>query len=185
MKNSYNLLKIIASPILCFLAIYTTAVGIDYYPLIFGLVIGIVNVEEYKFGPFIGIVLSILASYITFFLAYFSIPLLLGIFKPIFGEDKGAFLVMLVSVFILAPLLVFIAYKFVFGYKKVKSISYIIICTIFLLVVVFSIHIWYYELTQFKYEFNELLNPYTLWQVIMALSIQLILYQHKFKKVKQ
>ena len=87
------------------------------------------------------------------------------------------------SVFILAPLLVFIAYKFVLGYKNVKNINYIIITTIFLLVIIHTIHVRYYELTQFKYEFNESLSPYTLWQVIMALAIQLIMYQDKLKKV--
>lgn len=183
MMRINNILRIVVSPLFCFLAIYTTRLGIDYYPLIFGLIIGIVNIKGYKFGSFIGVTLSILASYVTFFIAYFSIPLFALVLKPIFGEDRAASFVMTFSVFILAPLLVFIAYKFVLGYKNVKNINYIIITTIFLLVIIHTIHVRYYELTQFKYEFNESLSPYTLWQVIMALAIQLIMYQDKLKKV--
>lgn len=173
MNNKYTLIKIISSPVICFITLITTKIGIDYYPLIFGLVIGLVNWKDHKNGLFIGIILNVFISYICFFIAYFSFPLFLGVFKPLLGEDAAAITVMTLSAFFFAPLLVFFGYKFIFTYPNDKYILKVIAVSIFTLVLI-CLLFYYFEIG------NGL--SLILWQVIMALAIQLIIQQKELKK---
>ena len=120
MNNNYTFLKIILPLLFCFIVLIVVKPGLDYYPLIFGLIIGLVNWRDHKYGLFLGVILSLVASYVSFLIAYFSIPLFINVLKPLLGEDTSAILVMTISAFVIAPLLVFIAYKFVFNYSKSK-----------------------------------------------------------------
>jgi hypothetical protein len=119
MKNNYYL-KIILPSILCFIVIITIKMDIEYYPLSFGLIIGFINWNNHKYGISIGIFLSLLASYTSFFIAFFTFPLLFEAFKLLFGEDTGSVTALAISSFIIAPLLVFFLYKYVFHYSKTK-----------------------------------------------------------------
>ncbi len=156
-------------------------IGIDYYPLSFGLVIGIANWKQYKYSPYIGVVISLIISYVAFFIAYASLPVFIELFKFL-NINYREVLPIVISSFIIAPLLVFVFYKYLFLFAKSKLTVYIMLCSIISLVIIFCTTVWYHKLTMFKYEFNEALNPYTLWQVIMALAIQLIINQGVFKK---
>ena len=172
MRN-YTLLKIILAPIACVLIILSTQFGIEYYPLSFGLVIGFINWNNHKYGLLIGIILSLLASYISFFIAYFSVYLLFEIFKLFLGQDNGGVAALMVSSFILSPLLVFFLYKFVFNYSLTKIAKYIIFTSILILIIVFNFSDWQY----FKFLKNTRLDHYTIWQIVMALAIQLLIHQ--------
>lgn len=179
MKNKLVLLNILLPPIICLTIITIAKIGIDYYPLSFGLIIGIVNWRHYRCSPYLGIIISLFVSYLAFFIAYASLPLFVEFFK-LFNISNREVLPIVLSSFIIAPILVFMFYKYVFLFKKNKRTTFIILCSITLLVIIFCTHVWYHKLTMFKYEFNEALNPYTLWQVIMALSIQIIINQDFF-----
>jgi len=172
MRN-YTLLKIILAPIVCVLIILSSQFGIEYYPLSFGLVIGFINWNNHKYGLLIGIILSLLASYISFFIAYFSVYLLFEVFKLFLGQDNGGVAALMVSSFILAPLLVFFLYKFVFNYSLTKIAKYIIFTSILILIIVFYFSDWQY----FKFLKNTRLDHYTIWQIAMALAIQLLIHQ--------
>ena len=172
MRN-YTLLKIILAPIVCVLIILSSQFGIEYYPLSFGLVIGFINWNNHKYGLLIGIILSLLASYISFFIAYFSVYLLFEIFKLFLGQDNGGVAALMVSSFILSPLLVFFLYKFVFNYSLTKIAKYIIFTSILILIIVFNFSDWQY----FKFLKNTRLDHYTIWQIVMALAIQLLIHQ--------
>ena len=172
MRN-YALLKIILAPRACVLIILSTQFGIEYYPLSFGLVIGFINWNNHKYGLLIGIILSLLASYISFFIAYFSVYLLFEIFKLFLGQDNGGVVALMVSSFILSPLLVFFLYKFVFNYSLTKIAKYIIFTSILILIIVFNFSDWQY----FKFLKNTRLDHYTIWQIVMALAIQLLIHQ--------
>lgn len=176
MKN-YTLLKIILPPIICAVILISTKIGIEYYPLSFGLVIGFINWNNHKNGLFIGIILSLLASYLSFFIAYFTVPLSFQIFKPLLGQDIGGVTALTISTFILAPLLVFFSYKFVFNYSKTKITKYIILFTIFILILVSFLFAFFSDSQYIRYLKSIRLDHYTIWQMIMALAIQLIIYQ--------
>lgn len=172
MKN-YTLLKIILAPIICILIIITTQIGIEYYPLSFSLVIGFINCNNHKYGLFIGIVLSLLASYISFIIAFFSVYLFVEVFTLFLEQDNGGVTALMFSSFILAPLLVFFLYKFVFSYSLTKIGKYIIFTSVFILIIVFYL----YDFKNFNFLKKIRLDHYVIWQFVMALAIQLIIYQ--------
>ena len=176
MRN-YTLLKIILAPIACVLIILSTQFGIEYYPLSFGLVIGFINWNNHKYGLLIGIILSLLASYISFFIAYFSVYLLFEVFKLFLGQDNGGVAALMVSSFILSPLLVFFLYKFVFNYSLTKIAKYIILFAVFFLIIISYL---FYQLSNYyiiKLIKNIRFDHYTIWQIAMALAIQLLIHQ--------
>ena len=175
MKKLKTLLEILLPPLLCVFLIKVTNMSIEYYPLSFGLVIGILNWKHHKHPPFFGILLCLILSYASFFIGYFSIPLLLGILSPFLGEDSGGILALTIGAYVIAPFLVFLSYKLIFKYKK--SSNFIIIGVIVLLIVVFRTLVWYSEFGNYTFKLNEL--SYTLWQMIMAFAIQLLIVGNK------
>ncbi len=181
MNNILLLLKIIISPILCVLCIYFIIDDLSYYPLSFGLIIGLVNWYYHKYNPFLGVILSLIVSYITFFIAYFSLLITGEIFN--FLSDLGHIIALIISAFIIAPLLVFFAYKFVFNYPKTKLTIYIILFSVILLVLQAYFFFNYDDFILTDLNKSKIVNPFTIWQVIMALSLQLIITQ-RIKKEK-
>lgn len=170
-------LKVLTPSFLCAILILITKIPIEYYPLIFGLVLGIFNLNTHKYNSYLGIFLSIIASYASFFVGYFSFPIIAEILKPLFSEDKNTLIAMVVAPFIIAPLVTFFSYKFIFNFPEKKVVVFVIISSIFLLVCISLIHILNSETIQLEHEFNEILNSYTLWQITMSLAIQLLIYQ--------
>ena len=178
MQNTKIILKIILPPIICLLIIVLTEMGIEYYPLSFGLIIGFINWNNHKYGISIGIFLSLLASYTSFFIAFFTFPLLFEAFKLLFGEDTGSVTALAISSFIIAPLLVFFLYKYVFHYSKTKITNYIILVSVLILITVFYLS----DSQYFNFIKVLKLDHYGIWQVIMALAIQTIIYQKEIWK---
>jgi multisubunit Na+/H+ antiporter MnhB subunit len=175
------ILKIISPSIICALVILLTELSLDYYPILFGLIIGLVNWDLHKYKPYFGVLLSLLASFGCFFIAFYSSYLVENVVDFIFkdtdyfvGDESRGTLTFIISPFIIAPILVFSAYRYIFNFPKVKQTTWIILISIILLVLIACLAFYY-----------GIGRPFVFWQVIMALSIQLILYQHKFKKVKQ
>ena len=173
-----NYLKIIIPPILCVIIIFSTKMSIYYYPLSFGFIIGLFNWKKHKHNPYFGTVLSLIVSNISFWLAF----LCMGIFSTfrefimnntnfIIGEDMNIYYLM-ISAFIIAPIPVFFSYKFIFNFPKTKFSLYIIISCIILLIIGFIFYMNYSDNINTSGMF-----PYILWQIIMALTIQLLIYQ--------
>ena len=181
MKNIFLVLNIIAPSILCILCIYFIIDDLFYYPLSFGLIIGLVNWYHHKYNPFVGVILSLIVSYFTFFLAYFSLLIIGEIFN--FLSDLGHIIGVIISAFIIAPILVFFAYKFVFDYPKTKLTAYIVLFSIILLVLQAYFFFNHDDLISSSLTKSKVLNPFTIWQIIMALSLQLIITQ-RIKKEK-
>jgi hypothetical protein len=177
MQNVKVFFKIVTPAILCAFLIVITKIPIEYYPLSFGFVLGILNWNVHKYNSYLGTVLSIIASYTSFFIGYFSFSIITEILKPLFSEDKSILIAMTVSPFIIAPSVAFLLYKFIFNFPEKKVTLIVIVSSIFLLVFISLIHIWNSETIQLEYEFNEILNSYTLWQIVVLLTIQLIIYQ--------
>ena len=150
--------------------------SLEYYPLSFGLVVGIVNWDVHRYRPILGVLLSLFVSYVSFFIAYFS----LGIFGNIrdsilentnfvISDDSMGVLGFVISPFVIAPLLVFFFYRFVFFIPKSKLTLMTIMFTVLLLAIIsYSI---------ISYADNSIVKPYILWQLVMAIALQLIINQ--------
>ncbi|MCF6278834.1 MAG: hypothetical protein L3J14_00630 [Flavobacteriaceae bacterium] len=158
--------------------------GLLYLPISFGLIIGISNWKLSKFKinvykPFLAIFTSILISIISFFLGIFSLGLysiLENLLQTTLGEDSVKFLIIIFSVCLVAPLTFICIYRLIFNIPKTKFSLYVIISNIILLVLC-SMFFW----DNIGVNDSNRMLPYILWQIIMALALQLILYQNDLK----
>lgn len=181
MLNHYKTyIKILLPSVICGMIVYFSSISIEYYPLLFGLVIGLINWDTHIYKPLLGVIFSTLASYASFFIALFS-SFVFGYIHDfivkstnfVISDNMTRNFSIIVTSFIIAPLLVFFFYKYVFKIPKTKINLIIIYSSILLLVFV--------SYSFIEIEERNLLNPFFLWQIIMALSLQLILYQKELK----
>ena len=174
-------IKILIPAILCVVILYITKMSISYYPLSFGLVIGIVNWKLHKYNPYLGVLLSVLVSMISFWLSFLSMGLFNNLGELITNNtnyvlgDGAKIYYLIIAVYIIAPLLVLRFYKFVFNISKTKFNLTVIISVIIILLLIYGIKPNYFIDNYPK------ISPYIIWQFIMALALQLILYQKELK----
>lgn len=168
---------------LCTFVLYFIQDYFIYYPLVFGLIIGFANWNSHKYKIFVGIILSVLSSYISFFIGYFSIGFTIEIVSSMFNyisEDAKGRIAFMIAPFIISPLILFLLYTFVFKIPKTRFTTFIIIFT-FILLISQSYFFYYIDAFSINSSNTKILNPYTMWQIIMALAIQLLVSQ-KIKK---
>tara|TARA_R110000868_G_C10826469_1_gene759008 strand:+ start:671 stop:1216 length:546 start_codon:yes stop_codon:yes gene_type:complete len=178
-----NKFKIFLPPTLCIFVLYFIQDYFLYYPLAFGLIIGFANWNSHKYKLFIGIILSVLSSYISFFIGYFSIGFIIEIVDSIYNyisEDAKGRIAFIIAPFIISPLILFLLYTFVFKIPKTRLTAFIIIFA-FVLLISQSYFFYYIDSFSINSSNTKILNPYTMWQIIMALAIQLLVSQ-KIKK---
>ena len=157
-----------------------------YMPLIFGFIIGLFNSKFYKwkvyfYRPLQVIITSILISYLSFLFTMYSFPLLapvledLVILLKITNNKNNITLEILINywVFAVAPIVVFFVYKIIFYYPK-KMLT-VIILLITLLIFGMMGYFSYHNFGKISYVIH------LLWQPLMALALQLILYQEEVK----
>lgn len=173
--------RIILPPVFCVLLMLYIKEFIDYqFVLIFGIVIVLFNYGMTKYNFILSFFISIILSYFVFFLSF---AIYLGLGYLIKGGDtekiiNGFILGVSINTFhylilvsIIAPLLMFNAYKILFKIENTKQFIYIKWISIIIL--------FLFGLTNVFFE-NEL------WQFIMILALQLVLYQRRFfKLIKQ
>jgi len=86
MKNCILILKILLPVAICLILIGIIKIPFSYYPLSFGLVIGLANWNSHKYNLLLGVLLSIFVSHIAFYLAYFSFAITINIFSFMKGD---------------------------------------------------------------------------------------------------
>jgi len=181
MKGFEIILKIFLPSVLCTLFIYLFEVNLFYFPLIFGLVIGLINLKAHKLNILFGVVLSIVISCFVFLVSYFS----LLIFGKILGFllELGNIISIILAAFFLSPVLAFTGYRYLFNFQKTKF-STIVMWVSILFLILYS----YFMLIESEFNSSDLssfklFNPFVMWQIIMAIAIQLILYQKEIKNL--
>jgi len=181
MKNLELYLILILPPILCAFLFSVTDISLDYLPLSFGLIIGFINWKAHKFKPLLGVLLSVLISYISFFIALFSSfifgyirEFIMGMTNFVISDTTIRNFSLIITSFIFAPLLVFFFYKYIFYMPKTKLSLIIKITTVIILVLISCIFI--------NIEQMDISNSFFLWQIIMALAVQIIIYQKQLFK---
>lgn len=176
--------QIILPAILCSLIIYISKMEIWYYPLSFGLVIGLVNWNIHKNKPYIGVFLSVIISFTSFGLAFFCF----GVFSTlreflinntIVSIGEGAIVYyLIISAFVIAPILVFISYSFLFKIPKTKFSLFVMIISIIILIINAVMSQYTH---QTKFYFSRMLS-YAIWQIVMSIAIQIVITQKKINK---
>lgn len=184
MKNYSTYLKIIIPSVICILGLPFIE-NIDFYPLLFGIVIGIINWNAHKFKPLIGCFLSIVISYTSYGIGLLSFAFYLFILEflnenmnyAVTIDIHGAYGYILAP-FIIAPIVLFLLYKFVFDIPKTNITSFTIVISIVLLTTQS-----YFLIIENNYTFQTekfvIWDPYVIWQVVMALALQVIIYQNE------
>ncbi|GAB1308027.1 hypothetical protein KH5_07100 [Urechidicola sp. KH5] len=168
-------LKILLPGIICVLVLFLTNMSIWYYPITFGLVIGLLNFRRHVYQPFIGVLLSLAASLVSFWAAYFCLGVFTSLRKKLYTNneiivDDLTFYDALITPFVITPLLTFFFYRHVFKIGISRSGFFVIIASVLLLILVFSFF-WFY-LQEFNFS-NKL--PYMIWQLIMATALQILI----------
>lgn len=164
-----GIIKTILAPLLCFVVIKTAAISLCYYPLLFGSAISMVNWKKNKYGSYLGVFLCLIASYSSFYIACHSLPFVMIFFNLILNDcDSAAITALILNTFVMAPLLVFFCFRFLFPYPKTKySLIVIISVILFILLLCFL----FYFFTR-----NGGI-AFIYWPVIMAFALQLLIYQ--------
>lgn len=175
MKNITLPFKLLG-PVIClalgFIYLMQSAIGdwlgYYYFPISFGLVIGIFNNKNPKVLNFI---YSILISIITF-TAFMVIILLLG--SILDTNEYTNTRIFKFIVFLIAPVIVLLSY---FKFYKIRLSKTAIIS-----IVLVSLALLIYSLLEIptgnKNDLIKiLLNPYLIWQLVVAITLQTVLYQ--------
>ncbi len=186
-KKYKRVLLVFIPPFVCLLGLKFID-DIDYYPLLFGLIIGFSNWNIHKFKPYLGTVLSVVVSYVSYGLGILSFFVFLFLIELInkntsyrIGEDDVGIYFHILSPYIIAPLLVFYFYKFVFNVPKTRKTIWIIVISICLLL---GLKLFIEFLAKdyiISFQDYKFLGKFEIWQFIMALALQLILYQEELK----
>ncbi|HIC32343.1 MAG TPA: hypothetical protein EYO76_10545 [Flavobacteriaceae bacterium] len=187
MKNRNVIFKILLPPLLCILCL-SYINDSDFYPLEFGLIIAIFNYNHFNFKPYVGVIVSVLVSYVVYLLAALSFVGMWYLNQSMISyntmnEGLIAKVITIISVCFIAPLLLFYLYGFIFKISKSKNSKWVIIISIVTLI--------FLQINDFNKEANfssikeyDYFNLSVYWQFVMALAIQLNIYQNNFFKKK-
>ena len=170
-KENILIYRLLLPLVIYFILIWILKVPFGFYPLTFGLIVGLVNWNIHRYKPVFGVFLSVFISYLAFFIAYYSFYITGRVFSFMKG-DSGIVLGIAISTYIIAPLLVFLFYRLVFK-LFISRITVSIITISIILLVLYNYLFYSKELNQ------ESLNSFTIWQMVMILALQLIIYQNK------
>lgn len=173
-RNKTRLLLKLFSPIIAVIILIATDANFYVYPIIFSLVISLTNLEHLKPKTIIGISLSIVFSYVSFFIGILGANVfdkvieILSLQKEFkVGIWLTVDLVYTLSTFILSPLAVFFLFKFIFEFPKTKITRWTQYIAIMILIMNSVIP---------ESAFG-LFNVFNFWQIIMILSLQIIMNQ--------
>ena len=166
--------KIFLLPFICVLTIYFFKVYIDFqFILTFGVLIILLNRNKIRRSSDLSLIYSIVLSFLVLILS-------MSVGKVIYYLKEALFVnsippdilkrLHIIPKFIVSPLLMFFSYKMLFNFKSIKYVSIVKWSAVFLLTL--------FGFTQLSYD-NKYL--FMFWQFVMALALQLILYQDELK----
>lgn len=174
MKIINNIFSILTPCLVCFSLIFFFNIGISYYPLIFAVVIAAFNLRHYKVNKYLGVFLSILFSYLVFFLSVRSFIVidtifdsLIKFFKINLNHESIGFSKLVFIISVISPLLLMFSFSYLFDLFQ-KSISkWIIILSILLLIII---------------TYLKLGHMYLNWIVIISILTQSLILLNKIKE---
>lgn len=176
MEKYFLVLKIILTPFISVLFLFLTNSDLFLYPLVFSLVVTLSNFKLHRFQLVIGMILSIILSYLSFFIGFYGYSLFhklidfVGIPNDItIGEWFYTDLAGCISIFIIAPFLTIFLNKLLFRNTKTKLTKWILFLTTFLILFVSFVY--------HNQETNNIFQIFNLWQLVTIFGLQLIINQ--------
>ena len=174
MKNFILISKIALLPLVCITFVYFFKIYIDFQFIItFSFLIVIFNKDKTKHHFSLSFLYSILLSFLVLFLS-------MGVGKIIYIIKDELFINLLSIDFlkrlhmipksIVSPLLMFYSYTLLFKMKKTNYFKLVKWSSVFVLILLGSTNLFFSNKSLF-----------ISWQFVMALSLQLILYQDEIK----
>ncbi len=180
MKKIKLILKVVFSPFISVLILFLTNSNLFLYPLIFSLIVSLSNYRLYT-NLIKGIVLSIIFSYLSFFVGIFGYGLILKVIEYIgitndisIGNWFYTDLAFLISTFIITPTLTIFLNKSLFRNTKTKTSIQIMIISIGVLVLISFFHN--------NQRDDNYFNIMNVWHLIIMFGLQLIINQKYLKK---
>ncbi|MCA0957454.1 hypothetical protein LCL86_00250 [Muricauda ruestringensis] len=183
MKRLPYIFKIILPVLVAALGLVIVYKKIDFYPLLLGLIIGVFNWNLHRINSIISTLICVIASYVVYGISILSFAIYVPIEEVLsnslgytIGKDQIAEVGFIITPFVIAPILMFLAVKFIFKTVKRRHTTLIIFMTILVLVLQALIfhHSTFIGIEATQKEFYD--YPYILWVIIMVLAIQLILF---------
>lgn len=177
-NNILPLAKIFLPPIICVALIYFFKVYIDLqYILTFGLIIVIFNKEKTRHDFILSFLYSVVLCCLVLVLAMSLHSGFAYLIKNILKVDlKDNFILgdlpALIPVSIISPLLMFYSYRLLFKIEKTSYFIKVKWISVFILIML--------GLTKVLFEDDKYFMS---WQFVMALALQLILYQKEIKNL--
>ena len=170
--------KILLPAILCSGVIFLTLTSVGYYPVIFGLVVGVVNWKSHKYNPALAIIYITIASYISFFIGLYLIGPIGEIFAFL-GNDLRAQLGLQISPYVISPCLLFIFLSYIYGLKRDNFFFIIMILSIIILLTIINLFRGSFN---FEFQTTEFYLPFVVWPVIISIGFQMALYREELFK---
>ncbi|MGJ8683051.1 MAG: hypothetical protein ACSHWW_00410 [Nonlabens sp.] len=170
---------------------FTENLIILYYPISFGLVVGLVNNKNHRYNYWFNTFLSLVIAALIFF-TVFLIPYLIDQLQDYirqsdeyyrFGFSKEDLL--FISAFYVAPILVFLGYGLIFKIRRNIAFLGIVIMTIFCMFLIKNNIIGNQRIEFLEEGSNSFrfLHPYVLWQLVMVFGLQITIHQKELIEI--
>lgn len=167
---------------LIFYSVFGKNLGLFYYPLSFGLILGIVNLKFFnskifdKYGVTGVLLCSVMISLCVFTIGILSLGLH-NFIDWIMPKSDGQLATLIFGNCIISPLLLIYFYGLILKIKFNKIAFVIIFTAITILSLSLTFYIEYLQIEQLNSFQKTLLNPYFLWQLVMMLLLQVLIHR--------
>lgn len=170
-------LTLFAIAALYFICVINLNVGLSYFyfPLSFGLVIGLMNYKTTRFKPINSILYNILVSLGSFCLVLSLFYILNALDGIIINKERAAEII----IFCISPAVVLVSYCI---YYKIK-ISWYSTCLIFFACILIYTNYTNYEFLDEGLIKKLLKEVYLIWQLVVAFILQLLVYKDDLKEI--
>lgn len=168
--NIFYFLKLLLLLIVGVIVLFKFKLGIDYHPLIFALIINILNYKYMKYPLWIGSIMSFFISYASFFITY---SLVIIIYDTLGQSNSTLALIMLnVWLYSFSPLLLMLLYKSLFKIR-INKIFYI---GALLLTVILQSARQYFDT-----KYNNIV--FLLWFFSVSLTLNILIFLNQKEKI--
>lgn len=177
MKSNYLIFRLIGPLVILTLSFFNVIDGVIgdwlgyyYYPISFGLAIGLFNMKRVG-SVFLNFSYTLLISIATFSFVMLLLYIVSATFNSTEIMNTRIFKTI---VFLISPILVLSSY---FKFYKISFSKFLILSTIVSATIIFIYALLEPEINLENEVIKTLLNPYLIWQLVVAFAMQMVLYQ--------
>ena len=175
MNNVILSLKLFVTPFLSIAILSLIDYDLAFYPLAFSLVLSISNYQKFKYPLALGILLSVLFAYLALLGGWLTHGILYKVIHFLnipndvhIGDWFYTDVAFCMAVFLVAPILTYTFYKYLFKNARSRLSTIIFASTIWIL---FILSLFNNNLER------EFFNMFNIWQLIIIFGMQLMINQ--------